>query len=111
MAADQAATHHPPRRGRVEVAEGPRQRLPDAHQSYFAGSHGDSATAPVALRSNAEEEHPVTRRAKASVTYHNGSFVQQAPKAAERCGQALWQPALRLPQDGTRKMEHDWRLP
>jgi len=65
MAAGQATTHHPPRRGRAEVVEGPRQRLPDAHQSYSAGGHGRSAAAPVAIHGSAEEEHRVARRIEA----------------------------------------------
>jgi hypothetical protein len=40
------------------LAEGPRQGLPDAHQSDFAGRDGEPAAAPVAIYSIAEEEHP-----------------------------------------------------
>ena len=44
------------------MAESPRQRLPDAHQSHFAGSNGKPAAAPVPFNTSAEEEHPVTQQ-------------------------------------------------
>jgi len=65
MAPGEAATHHSPRRGRVEVAESPRQRLSDAHQSHFACGHGEQAPAPFAFHSSAEEEHSTARRVEA----------------------------------------------
>jgi len=46
------------------VAEGLRQGLPDAHQPYSAGGHGESKPTPprtVTFHDGAEEEEPGTR--------------------------------------------------
>jgi hypothetical protein len=39
----------------AELAQSPRQRLPDMHKSYSAGRNEEPAAAPVAFHNNAEE--------------------------------------------------------
>jgi hypothetical protein len=48
----------------AQMAEGPRQRLPDPHQSHFASRNGEPAAAPITFDACPEKEYPIARRLK-----------------------------------------------
>ncbi len=54
MASGQTATHHPPGRGRARLAQGYRQRLPDAHQPDFTYRNGEPTLTSCTFYSRAE---------------------------------------------------------